>query len=511
MQKGGLSQEQIDNLPIDISSNKLLDWLIDRRHVDLKWQSAALVVREKINNAIQDMPAVEEITQLVSGTYINYFHCRRIVELLKETEAGTKNIFGYYSSTRMKDWQEIMKLYEKDNLYLAEAADMLIRNVTYEIPALKKQITKCQQTQTECERKERDYVINANEQREQYHILCKQYGIKGEKVKSELISLVKDLSCVYEDIVKKTQDIVNTCDFYHAFVQFSIGGNTDSEETEKRSPTIRYIQEIGNTTVYQWRTGTAPSQVIDSHVLLDDEEDTKEDQIDWGDLAEEIDYGISLEDNSTSQVEQDEGIDFGEDPVDKINFDVTVESDEFETVKDDGIARGTDSLSLLDNPDTRNTFIDELLELEGFLSQRLNEMKGESDVLSVNQFQSAPAILQLVDSDRVKRMQSDVKDILNQLTSVKMKQLFLIRSSPKYVDKLTQSLKQKLDQAEKMLASQQAVKDRRFGSLEEQKTLEPKIGVLVMRTKQLQKQIESDISERYKNRPVKLVGAINRM
>ena len=33
---------------------------------------------------------------------INYFHCLRIVELLKETEFGTKNIFGRYSSRRMK-------------------------------------------------------------------------------------------------------------------------------------------------------------------------------------------------------------------------------------------------------------------------------------------------------------------------------------------------------------------------------------------------------------------------
>ena len=33
---------------------------------------------------------------------INYFHCVRIVELLKVSESGSKNIFGYYSSQRMK-------------------------------------------------------------------------------------------------------------------------------------------------------------------------------------------------------------------------------------------------------------------------------------------------------------------------------------------------------------------------------------------------------------------------
>lgn len=80
-------------------------------------------------------------------TDINYFHCFCIVEILKETEADTKNVFGRYGSQRMRDWLEIMKVYEKDNLYLAEAAHLLISNVKYEIPNMKKRIAKCLQNQ----------------------------------------------------------------------------------------------------------------------------------------------------------------------------------------------------------------------------------------------------------------------------------------------------------------------------------------------------------------------------
>ena len=36
------------------------------------------------------------------STDINYFHCIRIVGLLKVSESATKNIFGGYSSKRMK-------------------------------------------------------------------------------------------------------------------------------------------------------------------------------------------------------------------------------------------------------------------------------------------------------------------------------------------------------------------------------------------------------------------------
>ena len=40
-------------------------------------------VRDLIDAAISDMPDVDEITELLSGSYITYYHCRRIVELLK--------------------------------------------------------------------------------------------------------------------------------------------------------------------------------------------------------------------------------------------------------------------------------------------------------------------------------------------------------------------------------------------------------------------------------------------
>ena len=44
------------------------DWLLKRRHCKNNWQQAAVKIREKINAAIQDMPAHDGITKLLSGT-----------------------------------------------------------------------------------------------------------------------------------------------------------------------------------------------------------------------------------------------------------------------------------------------------------------------------------------------------------------------------------------------------------------------------------------------------------
>ncbi|OWK49379.1 CDK5 regulatory subunit-associated protein 3, partial [Lonchura striata] len=79
-----------------------MDWLQDRRHCGCRWPAQVAQVRERIRAALQDMPEHPEIRALLQGSYLHYFHCLRIVEILKGTEASTKNLFGRYSSQRMK-------------------------------------------------------------------------------------------------------------------------------------------------------------------------------------------------------------------------------------------------------------------------------------------------------------------------------------------------------------------------------------------------------------------------
>uniref|UniRef100_A0A8C0IBH3 CDK5 regulatory subunit associated protein 3 n=1 Tax=Bubo bubo TaxID=30461 RepID=A0A8C0IBH3_BUBBB len=198
----------------------LADWLVDRRHCNLKWQSQVLAVREKINAAIQDMPENEEIKQLLAGAYLHYFHCLRIVEILKGTEASTKNLFGRYSSQRMKDWQEIVSLYEKENTYLAELASLLVRSISYEIPSLRKQISRCQQAQQDFARREDECQLGAAELRERFFASCKQYGITGDNLRQELLALVKDLPSLLSKIGAGASALSEAIELYQACVEF---------------------------------------------------------------------------------------------------------------------------------------------------------------------------------------------------------------------------------------------------------------------------------------------------
>lgn len=501
------------NIPIDINTSKLLEWLVSRRHVNKDWQNNILKVREKINSAIQDMPAHEGIIKLLSGQHINYFHCLSIVEILKETEADTKNLFGRYGSQRMKDWQDIIYSYEKDNIYLAEAAQILIRNVNFEVPSLRKQVARLEQSQAECEKKIKDYTKSENLAQNEFNASCKQLGIPGQNIKKELISLLDELPQIYSETEKKIKQIQPALDLYEAFNKFLLG--KDSELVVLN--TLSYIVKNGNTTTYEYTYGEKPVSIelpkselaFEEIAILDD------DVIDFGDDSPgEIDF--SIVDNPVS-VEQTGEIDWGESDngfeiIEHVDLDVNLEESGIVVEKsglDGGVARGTDALTILDNPKTRETIINELVELEAFLKMRLFEMSNESDLLSVSQMQEASNILQMQTFESVTTLHDSVQVALNEFTNKRTQHLHNIKHSLKYVDLLTESLKQKLEVVERMRARKKVLEDKIKDARAEIRSILPNIDNITEKTKVLQKQIEKDISKKYKGRPVNIVGGIN--
>lgn len=508
------------DIPIDINSGKLLEWLINRRHCTKDWHVMVLPIREKINNAIQDMPIHEGIAKLLSGSYINYFHCLKIVEILKETEADTKNVFGRYGSQRMKDWQEILRLYEKDNIYLAEVAQILIRNINYEIPSTKKQIQKLEQIQIELEKKEADYKKSENIAKSEFNLLCKQLGIPGEQIKLELTEKVKELPEIYEKIAKKIKSLEKVIEFYCAFVNYTLGRQHDGGCV----PMVKYIIDKGNTTTYEWIYGEAPLSVSEPPLNIslnnDDLENKKIEDIDnigidFGKI--DINSGINFED---IMLEVGGEIDWGDENVDEAiedeNIDYNISLEESGIVveaagHEGGIATGSKAYTILDNPSTRNDFINQLFELEAFLKVRLYEFKGDDSVnfLSFSQLQDSSSIVQYSTLENTQNMLDNVQVVLSEILDTKVQHLHNIKHSVRYVDVLTSSLKQKLSLVEKMVILQKNVKEKRENSGEDINSIRPYLQLLIQRTKELQTEIEQDISKKYKNRIVHLTGSIN--
>ncbi|XP_063230734.1 CDK5 regulatory subunit-associated protein 3 [Bacillus rossius redtenbacheri] len=504
------------DIPIDISTNKLLDWLVSRRLCGRDWQAQVLDIRAKINNAIQDMPAHPGITRLLSGAYINYFHCKKIMEILKETEADSKNLFGSYGSQRMKDWQEVVRLYEKDNVYLAEAAQMLVRNVNYEVPGMKKQIAKLEQFLAECDKKELDYGKAASAARGEFQALCKQLGIPGQRIKRELAERVRELPSALAAVAGKMKSLDPAVRLYSQFVQFVLG----SEYQGGVVPLLRHVIENGNTTTYEWIHKVPPVAVEEPplNITFDDDADGADesnDTIDFGDFDNAgSDSGIDFGKESMQESgEVDWGIKItSADGITNETADISVEGSGIEVESsgvEGGVARGEEAYTVMDNPATKNTLLDDLKELEAFLKVRLAETSQQSgDLLSLSLLQDAPAALQMQSAAGLAAMLAAVQDVICDLSDQRIQHLHSVKHSPRYVDTLADSLKQKLAAVEKMTASQEAVRRRRADARLELAALAPKLQLVISKTRQLQEEIEQDISKKYKNREVNLMGGI---
>ncbi|GFV19625.1 CDK5 regulatory subunit-associated protein 3 [Trichonephila clavipes] len=426
----------------------------------------------------------------------------------------------------MKDWLEIIKLYEKDNIYLAEAAQLLVRNIVYELPSLKKQIVKCKHIQEESIQKEADYVKREKFMRENYLSSCQQIGIEGKNIKKELLSFLDELPGFLNAVASSAKDLTSIQNFYESFINFTMKKDLHSDCL----PLLKHIIEKGNTTTFEWRTGEPPEVVEETTLVIPLDVDcasteAADDQIDFGDLVANSESGDDRSSSSPNgdfvhvdreecKPENGDQIDFGDSD---INWDISVETSGtndippvFEEGEGGKVARGADALSVLENETTRNSFYCDLLELEAFLDQRITEVEfSDSDILSSNLFQDAPAILQMQSTDSLKRMLSSTKSLSSQLMTTKLKHLFLIKSSPRYVDRLVESLKSKLETAERMIDCQKAVKLKFQEALEEEKALDPKIKIIIDKTKILLSEVEQDISKRYKNRKVNIMGGLS--
>ncbi|XP_050677763.1 CDK5RAP3-like protein isoform X2 [Leptidea sinapis] len=453
------------------------------------------------------MPKHDDIAALLSGSYINYFHCLKIIEILKETEADTKNLFGRYGSQRMKDWVDVVKCYEKDNLYLAEAAQILARNISYEIPGLKKQIAKEEQAQLDCEKKHTDYLKSEASTKSEFLNLCKQLGIKGDKIKRELVERLQELSAIYDKIGGSLKPLRPSIELYTAFSKYILG-----DQATEVLPLLQHVIENGNTTVYEWTYGEAPLQIEEDPVHIDvDDEQGAGDQIDFGD---HIDFGT---------LDTPAEIDFGDGDAAEIDWgnlnataDVNV-SGEISGVSLEesgivveaqgvagGVARGREALRLLDHPATRNQIIDQLVELESFLKMRLHETNVSNESSSFSLIQQLPtesvaALAAMLDSVHV---------ATSSLLAPEITHLHNVKHSPKYVDVLSGQLQQKLAVCDKLSRLAARERDRAIGASETATELRPLLARIIERTKELQANIEMEISKKYKGRPVNIIGGV---
>lgn len=402
-----------------------------------------------------------------------------------------------YGSQRMKDWQEVIKLYERESMYLAEAAQILTRNITYEIPSLKKQITKFEQLSAESEKKILDLAKSENILKAEHLLLCQQLGIKGDKIRRELVERLDELPKIYQRIAWEVSSLNKAASLY-----------ADFSGDETALELLRHVADNGNTTVYQFLYSEEPLSIEQPEIKINLDLDEKVQEIDFGG---EIDFGAEIDFGGDEPNLEVGDIDWGEpaDNSDPIDFNISLEESGIVVEsggQSGGIAKGDEAYTILDSPAYRDQFINDLMELESFLKIRLFELttSDKSRMISMTNLDGAGH-----DSKTITEMLSNVDVILSQLTDQLIQHLHQVKHSPKYVDILAGKLQHKLLAVDKIKISVKVCQEKSVNYKKEAVALKPILDRVIDQTKILQEQIQNDISKRYKNRSVFLMGGIN--
>lgn len=343
----------------------------------------------------------------------------------------------------MNDWQSIIRSYEKDSVYLAEAGQILQRQ-NVEVPGLRKQRNKIGQMIDDTEERIKDMIKSEENLLKDRQVICQQLGIKGNNLKEEFTARIKELPKFFTDIVTELPKLRKAIDYY---LEFS--------SNPEFVPLIRHLLEYGNTTVYQFIYNEPPLSIEEPPITVSLTEtvevsgDVGEGEIDFGAGDEAlIDFG---DDNIV--LEDDGAIDWGDVGVPEAVAEISLEESGIvvaDSGLDGGIARGEEAFTVLDNPLHRDQFIDEvsevmtqthstqfrfflkpkhfLFQLQSFLLMRQYEMKSDqanSFLFSIIEGNSK------YDVESVNDMLTSVQSILTATSSEALEHLHRLKHSPK--------------------------------------------------------------------------------
>ncbi|KAI4341259.1 hypothetical protein MLD38_026003 [Melastoma candidum] len=548
------STEDIRNLPIDIAFSRLGEWLVDRKRIPADWRKRIASIRSSINKEFAKIPRdVDPFFHTLEPEGISYLEARQIYDILLRAAPESRNIFGRLSGAGA--WETIVRSFEKDHIFLGEAAQIIIQNVTYEVPYQKKQVQKIQQQLVELERREADIKRNAALSAAKYGEACHEMGLQGVNVRLELLETAKSLPNTFREILDliNGKSVSKALEYYLKFVR-DVHSEKDRECKNVLSHVIDIRENPPTLSIYAASDLSEFAQVHDgldesmggiveaTTESIDWEISVENPVIDWdvGTMEEAEDNGNGLgpyemvnasdvngaaghgeipQSNATEDVVQEPS---------EISWDVTVETPQVDVIDDgEGSCVGRETLTSAMHPamqttdvkeersqlletEYRNKILDDLYEIKAFLHQRLTELRDDETLSLQHQVQSvAPLVLQQYGPDVIETMISDVSQTISLLTNRKTRDLIMILNSKRFLDRLVSSLEEKRHHKVKL---KQALKDVAAKRMELQNSLSswwPKQEAALHKTRELKKLCESTLSSMFNGRPVNIIGEIN--
>ncbi|CAI5717905.1 unnamed protein product [Peronospora destructor] len=494
--------------PIDIQYKQLLEALVDRRIVPNKW--------------------LEQYKQI-----------RGAIACLEQSKEGAaKNLFGQYTSPVLKQWNALIRQYEKKNIYAAETARLIARNTAFEIPFLKKSIVQNEKQIADNNRKIADLTRNIAEYKRKLEVSCADMGIVGKNFRDELRRLPLELPNMFDKVVESIccNEIASAIEYHQALQTYLhdcevpviapmtesstlSSSQKDKKSKKKGKKLIEVVEESGATTDELFELVVVPHNFFDALKELccaSDELIDVNATFRFEAEAEDISWDISLGESSTADgngfdwsietVASAEPAATAEDTPVEIDWNITT-SDVVKPVSEMNGTGGTDVVEtvpdtpasvekitrarLLGQSEFRTRAVNDLLELRAFLRQRLLELSGSDSVAFANQFQGSSPLLEQQSSAKIEEFQAVVDKALSLLTDKRLQQLVLIKTSERYLDRHVASLEMLTKRMDKCRREIHALEDKNTALIDAAKNVQPQINSLVITTKKLKKELEA--------------------
>ncbi|XVE75693.1 hypothetical protein DITRI_Ditri12bG0113500 [Diplodiscus trichospermus] len=557
--------ENIRNLPIDITFSRLGEWLVDRKRIPSDWRKRLAAIRSKISKEFSALPKdIDPYFQTLDPEGIGYLEAKKIYDILLKSAPESRNIFGWLSGAA-GSWEAIVHSFEKDHLYLGEAAQIIIQNVNYEIPYQKKQVQKIQQQLAELDRKEADIKRSAALSATKYAEACQELGLQGKNVRLELLETAKSLPSTFGRILDVIggDSVSRAIEYYSNFVRdvhtekdkSALAVLLNLKDIRENPPSLKVsatseILDVENTQLSSHEGNFVKGDIDINTDTIDWDISVDSAQIDWdiGTLEETDDGGNGLgpyEIVNASEILQNslpnEAADSDKIPLHKteenpppevtvsdISWDISVETPQVDVIDDVSLpiiqfenqtfapdslpfTQGTrEQRSQFLETEYRNKILDDLYEMKAFLSQRLVELRDQDTLTLQNQVQAvAPLVLQQYTPDAIETMISDVSLAISLLTNRKTRDLIMILNSKRFLDRLVSTLEEKKHHEVKL---KEGLKDVAAKRMELQNSLYsswPKQEAALAKARELKKLCESTLSSVFDGRPVNIIGEIN--
>ncbi|CAJ1344954.1 unnamed protein product, partial [Effrenium voratum] len=171
-----------------VQCSKLTEWLLGRRAIPEDFPKLLAAVQARVHEAAKEQVVDKAARALIQeGDNIHYLAAKEIYEaILRSPEGQSKTLLGGHAHAGAAKWKAVVDAYKRRHLGWASSARVLIQNVSYEVPALKKQAAACERQVQDCTARQAELDRQEANAKSRYRDMLNELGIEGFDVRKEL-------------------------------------------------------------------------------------------------------------------------------------------------------------------------------------------------------------------------------------------------------------------------------------------------------------------------------------